>query len=138
MPKVIVNEVDQSRYVAPGNNAPMVVLVPGTASFGPTFTETNPDATFKAMKPGILYIRGYVVDSNGLKSWYSQKVKVTVSEPEPYISLNVPDHQKELRKFTVDLSGSGTTCDSYYSSFTPITGHYTEMTPAIDWTLTNI
>ncbi len=42
MPKVIINEIDQSRYVAPGQTAPMVVLVPGTASFGPVFTTENP------------------------------------------------------------------------------------------------
>lgn len=42
MPKITVNEVDQSRYIAPGSTAPLVVLVPGTASFGPTFTAENP------------------------------------------------------------------------------------------------
>ena len=42
MPKVIINEVDQSRYIAPGNEAPVVILVPGTASFGPVFTKENP------------------------------------------------------------------------------------------------
>lgn len=42
MPKVIINEVDQSRYIAPGNEAPVVILVPGTASFGPVFTAENP------------------------------------------------------------------------------------------------
>lgn len=42
MPKVIINEVDQSRYIAPGNEAPVVILVPGTASFGPVFTSENP------------------------------------------------------------------------------------------------
>lgn len=42
MPKVTINEIDQSRYVQSGASAPMVVLVPGTASFGPVFDELNP------------------------------------------------------------------------------------------------
>ena len=42
MPKVTINEIDQSRYVQSGASAPMVVLVPGTASFGPVFNELNP------------------------------------------------------------------------------------------------
>ena len=42
MPKVTINEIDQSRYVQAGASAPMVVLVPGTASFGPVFDELNP------------------------------------------------------------------------------------------------
>ena len=33
MPKVTINEIDSSRYVAPSENVPMTVLVPGTASF---------------------------------------------------------------------------------------------------------
>ena len=42
MPKVTINEIDSSRYVAPSENVPMTVLVPGTASFGPTFNSENP------------------------------------------------------------------------------------------------
>lgn len=42
MPKVTINEIDQSRYIQSGASAPMVVLVPGTASFGPVFDELNP------------------------------------------------------------------------------------------------
>ena len=42
MPKITVNEIDNSRYVSPSKSAPMVVLVPGTASFGPVFTANSP------------------------------------------------------------------------------------------------
>lgn len=45
MPKVTINEIDQSRYVASTTAPPMVVLVPGTASFGPVFDELNPAVT---------------------------------------------------------------------------------------------
>lgn len=43
MPKVTINEIDQSRYVQSGGVAPMVVLVPGTASFGPVFSKESPE-----------------------------------------------------------------------------------------------
>ena len=105
----------------------------------PTVASFNKDiATFKFMKPGAFYVRGYVKDSNNLESYFSNEIKVTISEPEPYISMSVPTFSKELRKFTVDLSGSGTTCDEYYSNFTPQAGHYVTTAPAIDWTLSNI
>lgn len=42
MPRITVNEIDSSRYVSPTKSAPMVVLVPGTASFGPVFSATSP------------------------------------------------------------------------------------------------
>lgn len=45
MPKISINEIDQSRYIAPGNNVPVVVLIPGTASFGPEFTADNPQVS---------------------------------------------------------------------------------------------
>lgn len=42
MPKITVNEIDNSRYVSPSESAPMTVLVPGTASFGPVFSAEYP------------------------------------------------------------------------------------------------
>lgn len=45
MPRITVNEIDSSRYVSPSESAPMVVLVPGTASFGPVFSDANPAVT---------------------------------------------------------------------------------------------
>lgn len=43
MPRININEIDSSRYVNPAESAPMTVLVPGTASFGPVFTSDNPE-----------------------------------------------------------------------------------------------
>lgn len=43
MPRININEIDSSRYVNPAESAPMTVLVPGTASFGPVFTSNNPE-----------------------------------------------------------------------------------------------
>lgn len=45
MPKININEVDLSRYTAPNSDAPMTVLVPGTASFGPVVSDNNPSFT---------------------------------------------------------------------------------------------
>lgn len=41
MPKTTINEIDNSRFVASNTTAPMVVVVPGTASFGPVVMETQ-------------------------------------------------------------------------------------------------
>ena len=43
MPRININEIDSSRYVNPAESAPMTVLVPGTASFGPVFTSDSPE-----------------------------------------------------------------------------------------------
>ena len=53
MPKVTINEIDQSRYVVSNTAPAMVVLVPGTASFGPVFSELNPAVTTFSGETGL-------------------------------------------------------------------------------------
>lgn len=53
MPKVTINEIDSSRYVAPSADAPMTVLVPGTASFGPTFDSIDPRTSVFTGESGL-------------------------------------------------------------------------------------
>lgn len=60
MPKITINEIDSSRYVSPTKNAPMTVLVPGTASFGPVFSQYSPNvSTFNGEQDLPLFFNSY-------------------------------------------------------------------------------
>ena len=45
MPRTTINEVDKSRFSPAYTAAPMTILVPGTASFGPVATSEYPEVT---------------------------------------------------------------------------------------------
>lgn len=98
MPKTTINEIDSSRYTSNQANAPMVILIPGTASFGPVFTATNPKvSTFSG--------------TNGLSEFYNlYGTKPAETSDGKSLGASADDYLVDLSfEYVTNLLSSGAT-----------------------------